>query len=208
MSDLTGLGVAVIALAAVILPFALPRAGTLPFEARDVEGVSGPRRSRTIISAVVLLILMSLGIWVTFIKNKPERYWFALLGGLIVLLMVTIIVPRGPAKRFCLKLLEYWLVALAIAVLMINLAELWVAGASSQAILPRSRGMWISAERSTLVFWYSVLLSGILVWVTLAGLREYFARVFDRRASNSRLLSDASQSALERAASSAPKPER
>ena len=208
MSDLTSLGVAVIALAAVILPFALPRIGLLPFEARDVERASGPRRARTIFYALVLLILMSGGIWVTFIKTEPGRYWFGLLGGFIVLLMVAIIAPQGATKRFCLKLLEYWLVALAIALITLNLVELWVAGSKSQAILPRSRGIWISADREAFFFWYSVLLSSIIVYAALAGLREYFARVFERRASNSRLLRDASGSALERASSGAPKPER
>lgn len=208
MGELTALGVAAAGLASVILPFLVPRVGVLPFEAKDVERAAGPRRLRTILYAVILLLGMCGGIYVTFIKNEPDRYWFALLGGFIIVLMITIIVPEGQTKKVFLRLLEYWLVALAIAVVVFCLAGLWIAGSTLQAHMPRSRGDWVGPDEYPFLFWYSVTADSILLYVALLGLREYFTRVFERRASNNRLLSDASVSALKRASSSASKPGR
>lgn len=177
MSLLISLGVAGIAIAALVSPFTLKRPGVLPFNPRDVELAAGPRTVRTILFATFLLAGASLGIYVGFVTNQ---YWLAFGGSFLVLLMSAVILPESRIRTLCLKMLEFYLVALAIVIVISSVAHLWVAGTEARALLPRARGMWIDFDGHPFIFWYSVAGSGVLLWAALYGLREYFTRVVER----------------------------
>ena len=178
METLITLGVVTIGAVALIAPFLVGRPGALPFEPQDVERVSGPRTGGTLFSAAFLLVLMSLAIYVEVIQGD---YWLAFDTTLIVVLMAAVLAPEGRVGRACLKVLEYQLVAVGLTVVLAGLAEFFVAATRGQALLPRARGIWVSATEEPFIFWYSIAAAGLVVFAVLYSLREYFARAFEHR---------------------------
>jgi hypothetical protein len=181
MGELTGAIAAAVGLAAVILPFVSRRVGDLPVSLKDIELAAGPRGPRTIFAALFLMLIMCGGIYATFAMNKPAQYWFGFLAGFIVVLMIAVVLPQGAVRRIWLRLLEYWLVAAAIGLTVVCLAQLVVAALVSEALLPRSRSIWIRADQEPFLFWYSIAGSALFVYLALTFLREYFTRVLERR---------------------------
>lgn len=178
MSTDTSLGVTGVAMVAVATAFVLRRPGVLPFEGREVE------RS---VRAVLVALILSVGacaasyLFARFAPERLERYWINFLAGLIASVMVALILPEGSLRRLCFKLLALYLVAFGIVAVLGSLIRLWVAGSTGRVLLPRARGTWISVQLEPYIFWYSVAGSGLVLFVALYALREYFLRIRERR---------------------------
>jgi len=180
MSTAASLGVTAIAMGAVAGAFVLRRPGALPFEGQEIE------RS---VRAVLVALVLSVGacaasyLFVRFAPARLEGYWLEFFGGLIVLVMVAVILPRGALRGLCFKLLALYLVAFGVVAVIGSLVRLWVAGTTGRVLLPRARGTLISVQLEPSIFWYSVAGSGLVLFVSLYALREYFLRVRERRPS-------------------------
>src|SRR4030095_8043518 len=144
MSSATSLGVAGLAMGAVAIAFVLRRPGSLPFEGGDVE------RS---VRAVLIALVLSVGacaacyLFVRFGPDTLERYWVNSFAGLIALVMVSVILPRGALRGLCFKLLGLYLVAFGVVAVIGSLVRLWVAFATGRVLLPRARPAWISVHQ-------------------------------------------------------------
>jgi hypothetical protein len=175
----TSLSVTALGMASVAIAFVLRRPGTLPFEGGDVE------RS---VRAVLVALILSVGacaasyLFVRFAPDSLERYWINSFAGLIALVMAAVILPRGSLRGLCFKLLALYLIAFGVVAVIGSVIRLWVAGSTGRVLLPRARATWISVQQEPYIFWYSVVGSGLVLFVALYALREYFLRVRERRA--------------------------
>ena len=177
MSTATSLGVAVVAMVAAAMAFVLRRPGTLPFEGKELE-----RSLRAVIVALVLSVgaCAASYLFARFGPDRLERYWLNFFAGLIALVMVAVILPEGSLRRLCFKLLGLYLVAFGIVAVIGSLIRLWVAFVTGRVLLPRARTAWIGVQLEPSIFWYSVAGSGLVLFVALYALREYFLRVRER----------------------------
>ena len=177
------MGVAGLAMAAVAIAFVLRRPGTLPFEGGDVE------RS---VRAVLIALVLSVGacaasyLFVRFAPERLEGYWLDFFTGLIALVMVAVVLPRGSLRGLCFKLLAWYLVIFGVVAVIGSVIRLWVAGTTGRVLLPRARITWISVQLEPYIFWYSVAGSCLVLFVALYALREYFLRVRERRSDGPR----------------------
>jgi hypothetical protein len=195
MSSAASLGVTAFAMGAVAIAFVLRRPGTLPFEGGDVE------RS---VRAVLIALVLSVGacaasyLFVRFAPDSLERYWINLFAGLIALVMLAVILPRGSLRGLCFKLLAFYLVIFGVVAVIGSVIRLWVAGFTGRVLLPRARVTWISVQQEPYIFWYSVVGSGLVLFVALYALREYFLRVRERRSDGPRAVRKALSERLAR----------
>ncbi|APV49048.1 hypothetical protein BWI17_04735 [Betaproteobacteria bacterium GR16-43] len=186
MTPLDSLVVIVMAIVALAGPFILPRAGSLPVKAADIEAVFGPRSWKRTLFATIMLVVTCLGVLAAFASNSASRFTLAVGAPFLALLWLAVIVPEGRPRKLVVKLLELDLVVWAIAVAAIGTHDLWVAGHEGRVPLGRMGGGWIDVREDSYFFWYTVSGWALLVFVALYGLREYFAQVFQRRAHKKR----------------------
>jgi hypothetical protein len=164
-------------LAALVIPFVLPRTDGMSVSAAEIEEVSGKRGLRSAISAIVLLAIVGVGIYSAFDLRLGHRYALALYGGFFAVLAGAGILPPGRARSVFVRILEGYLVVIGIVIVIGGLLHLWTAALEGRALMP-SRTYprnWVSAGDAPGLFWFSVACGTLMQAVALYLLRDYFA---------------------------------
>lgn len=173
-----------VGLVVVIGPFILKRMGELPFSISDIEDAFGHRSLRSVLGALTLCLIFGGAIFASFDTNRPDRFLFVFVGAFLVLAVVAAFIPKGNIYQVCVKLLELHLVIFGAAMCFVCLANIWVTITTGHAYLIKGRGARVSFDTYPMGYWVSMVVSGFGAFLTLAALREYFTRIYERFVNN------------------------
>jgi hypothetical protein len=183
-----GIATALVGIAAVVIPFVLKRPREPVFSLSDeIELAAGPRSSlRTFLGVSFLLVLFGFMTYAAFESDDPTKYQTVGFTSFVMLCGLAAVMPKGRLYRLCIRLLVLYLVAFGIVICICGLSNIWMVATTGQASLLRRTGTKVSFEEAPFHYWTAVAMYGIFVAVALAGLREYFTRVYERHVSKAK----------------------
>jgi hypothetical protein len=167
--------IAAIGLAAIAIPFVLPRTGEMPFSPAQLDEIPAKGRVRSIIGAAVLLAIIGVGLYSAFDLGLGHRGALALYGGFFAVLAVTVMV-QGRVRALCVKVLAAYLVVIGLVIVAGGLWHLWTAAWEGRAVMPSRTypNYWVSFREAPGRFWFSVWCGAFMQGFALYMLREYF----------------------------------
>lgn len=170
--------------AAIVVPFLVPRSGDLPLSPSDIDLAVGPSSFRAA-SACLILLLIALGAtFVSFARETPLRGVMVCADLLLFLLLLASAVPKGRVRSLFIRLIGWLLAIFGLLELVSLFVDLWKSAADGETVLVTrswTLQVTVNARDNPMAFWYSVSTRAVLVAFILYCLREYTLRIVDRR---------------------------